>query len=173
MHLCQSLFLQACLENFSTEAIIWRCSAKMVFLKILQNSQVYNCARVSCLIKLQALAQHRKFQYRSSCPEVFCKNGVLKIFAKFTEIHLCQSLFFSKVAGFRPAQKILVQKQQYRSSRPEVFCKNGVLLVDIAHIANLYYHGTRIQTGITCTKILCYICNSACRWFIGKKAKIF
>ena len=114
MHLCQSLFLQACLENFSTEAVIRMCSAKMVFLKILQNSQVYTCARVSCLIKLQALAQHRKFQYRSSCPEVFCRNGVLKIFAKFTEIHLCQSLFFSKVAGFRPAQKILVQKQSSR-----------------------------------------------------------
>ena len=30
---------------------------------------------------------------RSSCPEVFCKNGVLKYFAKFLEKHLCQSLF--------------------------------------------------------------------------------
>ena len=31
--------------------------------------------------------------------EVFCKKGVLKNFAKFTEKHLCQSLFFNKNAG--------------------------------------------------------------------------
>ena len=30
-------------------------------------------------------------------PEVFCKKGVLKNFAKFTGKHLCQSLFFNKV----------------------------------------------------------------------------
>ena len=37
--------------------------------------------------------------YRSNRPEVFCKKGVLKNFAKFTGKHLCQSLFFNKVAG--------------------------------------------------------------------------
>ena len=36
---------------------------------------------------------------RSSRLEVFCKKGVLKNFAKFTGKHLCQSLFFNKVAG--------------------------------------------------------------------------
>ena len=36
---------------------------------------------------------------RSSRPDVFCKKGVLKNFAKFTEKHLCQSLFFNKFAG--------------------------------------------------------------------------
>ena len=39
---------------------------------------------------------------RSSCPEVFCEKGVLRNFTKFTGKHLCQSLFFSKVAGLRP-----------------------------------------------------------------------
>ena len=42
------------------------------------------------------------FQCRSSRLEVFCKKGVLKDFTKFTEKHLCQSLFLSKVAGLRP-----------------------------------------------------------------------
>ena len=32
----------------------WRCSMEKVFLKILQNSQESNCARVPLLIKLQA-----------------------------------------------------------------------------------------------------------------------
>ena len=37
--------------------------------------------------------------YRSSRPEVFCKKGVLRNSAKFTGKHLCQSLFFNKVAS--------------------------------------------------------------------------
>ena len=36
---------------------------------------------------------------RSSRPDVFCKKGVLRNFAKFTGKHLCQSLYFDKVAG--------------------------------------------------------------------------
>ena len=39
---------------------------------------------------------------RSSRPDVFCKKGVLRNFTKFTGKHLCQSLFFNKVAGLRP-----------------------------------------------------------------------
>ena len=41
---------------------------------------------------------------RSSRPEVFCKKGVLKNFTKFTGKHLCQSLFFNKVAGLNKVQ---------------------------------------------------------------------
>ena len=32
---------------------------------------------------------------------MFCKEDALKIFAKFAGKHLCQSLFFNKVAGLR------------------------------------------------------------------------
>ena len=38
---------------------------------------------------------------RSSHPEVFCKKGVLRNFAKLTGKHLRQSLFFNKLAGQR------------------------------------------------------------------------
>ena len=31
--------------------------------------------------------------------EVFCKEGALKNFAKFTGKHMCQSLFLNKFAG--------------------------------------------------------------------------
>ena len=41
--------------------------------------------------------------FRSSLPEVICKKGALRNFAKFTGIHLRQSLFFNKVTGHRPA----------------------------------------------------------------------
>ena len=41
--------------------------------------------------------------WRSFRPEVFCKKGVLRNFAKFTGKYLCQSLFVNKVAGKRLA----------------------------------------------------------------------
>ena len=37
--------------------------------------------------------------HRSSRPEAFCKKGIPKTFAKFTEKYLCQSRFFNKVAS--------------------------------------------------------------------------
>ena len=40
---------------------------------------------------------------RSSHPEIFCKKYVLKKFPKSTGKHLCQGLFFNKIAGIRPA----------------------------------------------------------------------
>ena len=39
----------------------------------------------------------------SSLPEVFCKKGVWRNFVKFIGKHLCQSLFFNKIAGLKPA----------------------------------------------------------------------
>ena len=41
--------------------------------------------------------------FRSSHPEMFCKKGVLRNFAKFTGNVLCQSLIFNKVVSFRAA----------------------------------------------------------------------
>ena len=40
---------------------------------------------------------------RSSRPEVFCKKGVYKSFARLTGKHLCQNLFLNKIAGLGPA----------------------------------------------------------------------
>ena len=40
--------------------------------------------------------------HRSSRPEMFCKKGILRNFPKFSGKHLCQGLFFNKVAGLRP-----------------------------------------------------------------------
>ena len=40
-------------------------------------------------------------------PEVFCKNGVLRNLAKFIGKHLCQSLYFNKVAGLNRKRNFL------------------------------------------------------------------
>ena len=58
---------------------------------------------------------------RSSRPEVFCKKGVPRNFAKFTGKHLCQSLFFNKVAGLRPAT--LLKKRLWHRCFPVSFVK--------------------------------------------------
>ena len=47
----------------------------------------------------QSHTRNRSVYYRSSRPEVFCKKGVLRNFAKFTGKRLCQSVFFDKVTG--------------------------------------------------------------------------
>ena len=38
---------------------------------------------------------------RSSRPELLCKKGILKNFAKFIGKHLCQSHLFNKITGLR------------------------------------------------------------------------
>ena len=59
-------------------------------------------AIIKCMIVFQELNCDPVKKVSNSCPEVFCKKGFLKNFTKFTEKHLCESLFFNKVAGLRP-----------------------------------------------------------------------
>ena len=53
----------------------------------------------------QVNERFRRLEYHStkfigrSRQDLICKKGVLRNFAKFTEKHLCQRLFFNKVAG--------------------------------------------------------------------------
>ena len=55
-------------------------------------------------IKLKIPDKSQKVAVRSSRPEVFCKKGVLRNFAKFTEKHLCQGLFFNFIKKETMAQ---------------------------------------------------------------------
>ena len=48
-------------------------------------------------------------------------NKVLKNFAKFTGKHLCQSLFFNKIAGLRPVA--LLRKRLWHKCFPVNFAK--------------------------------------------------
>ena len=52
---------------------------------------------------------------------MFCKKGVLRNSAKFTGKHLCQSLYFNKVAGFRPVT--LLKKRLWHRCFPVNFAK--------------------------------------------------
>ena len=52
---------------------------------------------------------------------MFCKKGILRKLAKFTGIHLCQSLCFNKVAGLSPAT--LLKKRLVHRCFPVNFAK--------------------------------------------------
>ena len=58
---------------------------------------------------------------RNSRPKVFYDKSVLKNFSKFTGKHLCQSPFFNKVAGLRPAT--LFKKRIWQRCFPVNFAK--------------------------------------------------
>ena len=61
-----------------------------------RETKIYSVCLLSLLFFLHAFV-------RSSRPDVLCKKGVLRNFGKFIEKHMCQKLFFNKVAGLRPA----------------------------------------------------------------------
>ena len=58
---------------------------------------------------------------RSSRPDMFCKKGVLRNVAKLTGKQLCQSLYFNKVAGLRPAT--LLKQRLWHLCFPVNFAK--------------------------------------------------
>ena len=58
---------------------------------------------------------------RSSRPEMFCKEGVLRNFTKFIRKHLCHSLVSNKVADLRPAT--LFKKSFWHRCFPVNFVK--------------------------------------------------
>ena len=58
---------------------------------------------------------------RSSLLRCSMKNDVLRNFTKFTAKHLCQSVFFNKIAGLRPAT--LLKKRLWHRYFPVNFAK--------------------------------------------------
>ena len=72
---------------------------KQLVTKFINNKGLFlRCFYGSCIFQDTSGSEAQK-----QPPEVFCKKGVLKNFAKFIGKHLCQSLLFNKVAGLRPA----------------------------------------------------------------------
>ena len=82
-----------------TIAIILRT---VIFQEITRGKLLEICITLyldSCFWNYLRLFETKASTSRSSRPEVFCKKGVLRNFAEFTGKHLCQRLFFNKVAG--------------------------------------------------------------------------
>ena len=69
---------------------------KTSYIKVLKLVSVFRELKFHCYPE----EIQRSFS-RSSRQEVFCKKGALRNSAEFTGKHLCQGLFFNKVAGLR------------------------------------------------------------------------
>ena len=83
------------------------------FFNVKQNSRMRH--KEVHLVK-QVLPKHWRSHWRCSV-----RKGVLRNFAKFLGKHLCQSLFFNKAAGFRPAT--LLKKRLWCRCLPVKFTK--------------------------------------------------
>ena len=81
---------------------------------------------------------------RSSRQVVFCKKGILKNFAKFTGKHLCQSLYFNKVAGlsFKGSFNF-----NYRDTLHKTAAYNGFFeKIELSSfIGSLFYHLSEVK----------------------------
>ena len=71
--------------------------------------------------KINSAYSDWRIYYRSSRPEMFCRKDAFRNLEKFTGKHLCQSLFFNKVAGLRPAA--LLKKRLWHRCFPVNFSK--------------------------------------------------
>ena len=127
-------------------------------------------------------------QYRSSRPEVFCKKGVFRNFAKFTGKHLCQSLFFNQVAGLRHgfccqfceiSKSCKISKSTFYLKTPLVaasdstnsFLSNSKLFLSSSKENSKQGVHSKCPRGYTSTfdEFLVstfFLCLSACVWFI-------
>ena len=80
---------------------------------ILKRSDFEMKCKSQILLSNKLLAQNILVQRQKQPPEVFCQKSVLRNFAKSTGKHLCQSLFFNKDPGLRPAT-LLKMRLWYR-----------------------------------------------------------
>ena len=85
----------ALLKHLNSQGNIWYSSSIVVF------SYVYRkILKITNIIFQSLQVKFIKYLliFRSSRPDVFCKKGILRNFAKFIGKYLCRSLYFTKVA---------------------------------------------------------------------------
>ena len=98
--------------------LVWMKYKVLIFFVSVSIRQAIDCRRSELVTYISCCCL---LAYRSSHPEVFCKKGILRNFAKFTGKNLSQSLFFNKVAGLRPAT--LFKKETLAQLFSCEFCK--------------------------------------------------
>ena len=76
--------------------------------------------------------------HRRSCPEAFCRKGVLKNFAKLTGKHLCWILFYNKVAGLRTEACNLIKKETPAKVFFFEFCEISKNIIFTEHLGWLF-----------------------------------
>ena len=106
----------------------------------------------------------------------FCKYFQKKILTKLTNFNLGHNLnfYFQSYSNIYSVdlqnKEPIYFDKKFTSDWYYKDIKNSSRWTWFIFLSN---HGTIIRTRITCKKIPCYMCGSACRWFLVKKAKLF
>ena len=109
------------------ESLFNKVAGLTPILKNICQRLLLHCTRtthcyLSILLYIQHLLPHHHCYYSEAVVRrCSIKKGVLRNFAKFTGKHLCQSLFFDKIAGLRPAT--LLKKRLWHRRFPLNFAK--------------------------------------------------
>ena len=116
-----------------------------IFLFLLNNSSLSGLSGLEQFD--ESFEKSKCCSNRNSRPQVFCKKGVLRNLIKFTGKHLCQSLFFNKFAGLRPAtllkKKTLAQVfscEFYQISKNTLFYRTTLVAASVAMISLFLFH---------------------------------
>ena len=75
-------------------SVISNCNETFLWKKLFQSGTVISKSHIISYCNSETYPDIQKHP-----SELFCKKGVLRNFTKYTWKHLCQSLFFNKVAG--------------------------------------------------------------------------
>ena len=95
------------------------------------------------------------------------KHKILKTVPKLS------SFFYDKIQNFEDFPKQLFAFLQWNTKFQKLYPNSHWLFYSETQNFESCNHGTMLQTGITCKKIPCYMCDSASRWFIANYVKHF
>ena len=110
---------------------------------------------------------------RSSCPDVFCEKNVLRNFTKFTGKHLCQSLFFNKVAD---SACNFIKKETLAQAFSYEFCevsKNTFFYRTPLLAASCYYINGSIYCATLNPKMMETLATDQNEFHVGKLVDSF
>ena len=102
--------------------LIWRLAAlETIFSVLLIDLEITKEVMIFKNTEFNNVYPEPCNQKQKQPPKVFCKKRCFRNFAKFTGKHLCQSLFFNKVASLRLAT--VLKKRPWRRCFPMNFEK--------------------------------------------------
>ena len=111
-------------------------SYRIVIIAILKNLKSHKKVMEFFFSKVVGYNLFRSSHWRCSI-----KKGVLRNFAKSTGKHLCQTLFFNKIAGLRPLLKHFIKKESLAQIFSCEFCeisKNTIFTEHLRTTASTY-----------------------------------
>ena len=120
----------ALLKHLNLQDNIWRSASVVVVCSEYSKNLILYSSKD---LILQAKCIKYLLIFKSGRPDVFCKKGVLRNFVKFLGKHLCQSLYFNKVAGLTLLKQKLWHKYfpvtftKFRGRHRRCSVKKGIL----------------------------------------------